>query len=343
MISANVVAYRSENVAFLLKAIDKYYDKIRLINGASDPTEIRTIIKRFSGIEYYEHQFDFPIEQFNFLLSKSSVGEWWMYISDDELPSEPVLHNLPRILRECEADGNDCVFFPFINIRDYAPTLSVVDKMQSVVAYYESSLAKKYNITVEYNWTALRLLKHNGRIFFVGAVHEGVHGYAKPKFVEYPILHYKAYDGFVLSALWQCAVDSSKDSEIVKNIPKEIRDELLVALKESGIELNADSIESHLKAGKVSISLEDWIRKNKYRTEDYIFAWYIYYFLDKHPEKIFPNLDARDLELLNSWKSHILANNKQITVLGSKLHPIVKDWLLSKGVTVLTVNKIEVL
>ena len=129
MISCNVVAYRSENIAFLLKAIDKYFDRIRLINGASNPTEIRTIVKRFGNVEYHEHKFEFPIEQFNYLLNKSEKGEWWMYLSDDEVPSEPVLHNLLKIIREAEKDGNDCIFFPFINVRDYAPTVSVMSML----------------------------------------------------------------------------------------------------------------------------------------------------------------------------------------------------------------------
>lgn len=324
MISCNISVYRWENIVTQLKTVSGYFDRIRVTNSNFKENRIHQILNRFKDIDYDERVFDAPVLQFGHLLSKAEPNEWFMYLSDDEIPSVPLLENLFNDIDGAIAKGSNCVFYPFINVREYTPTVELTEKIRSTIAWYDHKIGEEFGINVPEQWTAIRLIHNDGAVKFTGSVHEGVTGRIGDYRSCYPILHYKLFDGFILSALWQSVCD------LQSNVPKEIRDEQLKAIAESGIEKNADSIYQHLKTGKISQSLKDWMWKYRHHESPYVFPWFIVYYFEFHPEEL-PE-DFWDSKLLNEWRNHVLANHAKLDVMQTRLHRLMKQKFLKRGI-----------
>ena len=327
MLSCNIISYREEHITTQLKQVSGYFDKIRVLNSNFSFDRIKKICSRFD-VDYYERSFDTPANQFSYIMSKASVGEWYLYLSDDEIPSTPLLENLYPIIDYCVSKDIESVCFPFINVRDYLPTFSDHTKTGFMLAYADKDIADKYGINIEFQWSTLRMLKINDNLKFRNAVHGELIGYKIPVYVsEYPILHYKPIDGFIVSALWQAVLDD------VGDVPIKIKQELLSALKDSNIELNSDSIIGALKNGNVSQSLKDWMWKYKDDKRYIVYSWFMYYYLYCYSEEL-PK-DFYDKRLLNNFKNEILGNDIELNVMFTRLNRYMKEYFLSRGIVVL--------
>jgi hypothetical protein len=322
MLSCNIIAYRKENLVTQLKAVTGYFDKIRLVNSNYEFDRIKNICSRFD-VEYYQSDFENTVSQINCLLPMASAGEWFMYLSDDEIPSIPLLENIYNDIDKCIEEGSNCVFYPFINVREYTPTVDVVSKIGSVRAYHNRKIAEEFGIDVPYQWDVVRLFKA-GDIYITGSAHDAVCGRVGDYRSIYPILHYKPFDGFVISALWQSVTDKSStvDSKIIEEHKK--------ALVDSGIQPNSSSITSHLKSGNISQSLKDWMWKYKDLDHSYVYPWFLVYYFEFHPEEL-PD-GFWDSRLINLWKSHMLCNRSSVSVMESNLHIILKKEFLKRGI-----------
>jgi hypothetical protein len=253
-----------------------------------------------------------------------------MFLSDDEIPSLPILENLYYDVEDLIRGDKEAIFYPFINIREYTPYWSLHDKEMLMRGYIDREIGKEVGVETTIEWTAVRLFINNGVIKFIGTAHNGMTGLTQGKHIIYPysIWHNKRFDGNIVTNIWQCMVDD------YYRFDTSIKEELLSALKDSGIENNSDSIREHFRSGDISQSLKDWMWKNKDSEFQYLFSWFIYYYFRWHPEEL-PE-DFSDDRLLFAWKDHVLGNSTGVATINTALHPTLKKIFIKRGMLVLS-------
>jgi len=324
VLTCNIIASRRENIITQLKRVEKYFDTIRVLNSAPEDALLKRCIDRFD-VEYYERAFDYPSAQFNFILSKAEVGEWYLYLSDDELPSVAMLENLYNLAEECEASGKGSVWFPLLAETEYRAERSVSERMEEWYANRDKEIGVKYGIPEQRVDGQLRFMKVHEELRYADPVHGHLKNYGEIIGCPYPLIHRKPSFGHIKSCLWQSVLDNGA------LISKDVQAELLEALSEAGVGLNFDEINRYLAKGNVSEKLKQWIWQYKGIPEKkpYCRSWFIVYYFVYHPEEL-PE-DFWDAELIRLFNAHILIERNEADVMRTAMPLLMKEKYLARA------------
>jgi len=330
MITYNVVVSNKANIITAIKQVYGYYDIIRILNSNPRDLDLCNALQKFD-IEYYEREFDNIGNQARYLLSKSKIGEWFHFAGDDCLPSLSLLENLASMVNYCENHNLSSIWLPYIRETEGTRDRSEIGTARIVYAMRSEGIAEKHGFSKVGIHGSAKLFKVFSDTKIVNDIHEGAVGIGQGLYYSpYAIIHKKAYDGYLVSALWQSLHDKNGYWNSVKN-GDFVRQNLWEYAKESGIESNLDSILRHFEKGAVSNLLKKWIMDNKDNESHYIYPWFVMYYLVYHPEEL-PK-DFWDCRLLNILIDAYLGFENEAQVLEMDWHEIIKELFIARGIT----------
>lgn len=321
-LTCNIIAFsRVGRLATILKQVDGYFDLVRVINGNPDDERLRRLLSRFD-VEVFENPWEQDTARFfKPLVDASTPGEWFFWLCDDELPDVSLLEHLHEIVEDCEREGYTSIMVPFMVVQDYIPQNPLWEYIGQARAEDVPGFEPKFRCE--------RLVKMYEGLEMEGPTHMG---WVEPNelvrsITEYPILHIKEDDGFLLGNLWPSVIRPEGHG-----IRGEESQELNAACEKSGIYGNERVIIDKFRRGDIDDSLREWMWKHKDRIREAHFSWFALYFFKYHPEELPEDFDCLTDIAFREWVRMLGGHEGGSRFIErTKLHPMLKRRLLELG------------
>lgn len=322
MISCNIVSYNNQNLILnTLKQIDGYFDAIRIVFGVPiQELKLEKYLQKNNVQVFFNDWHGSLSNQLNFLLAKAEIGEWFMYLSDDEVPSLPLLESIDSMIKECELNALDGVLVPFADELNYRLCTTVTDVEQ--LAHEESYLVQNLLFRIR------RILRVKKDSFFRGEVHETSFYYMDKNFLKsvWPIMHRKSTIRTILGIAW-CALLDHKHNEV----PDKIFGDVLWQCLENKIALNVYDIDNRIKIGNISETMKKYLLTLFGQDNLNIGAWAILYYIVYHSDELPQEFDLINNKLFLFYLRWFVIGRERLKITQSELGGEIKKRLLASG------------
>lgn len=324
MITCNIVSYNNQNlIANTIKQIDGYFDQVRIVFGMPiKEKKLESFLER-QKIQVFFNDWNCSLaNQLNFLIKKATPGEWFLYLSDDEVPSLPLLESFNSMIEYCIDNNLDGARIPFVDELNYRMVNNIVEIEQKT---YEENLTSQESL-----FRIRRLLKIKKDSFFWGHVHETSFYYMDKDFYksQWPIIHRKSTIRTILGVAW-CALLDHYHS----NVPNEWFGLLLWNCLENKIPLNVHDIERRLKKGDVSETFKDCLMRLFGQDNLHIGAWPVLYYIIYHPDQLPQDFNLLENIIFQYYIRWFVIGRDRLKIEQSEMGNEIKKRLLSLGKT----------
>jgi len=328
MLTCNIIScYRPGLLTTILKTCDGYFDLIRVVNGNPDDPYMVRLLERFSNrsitpIKVFNNKWSMDTEKFfKPIMDDTHNGEWLFWLCDDELPSVPLLEHIHRIVEGCELGGYTSVMVPFTSVQEYIPQQDMPEFIGQAIAEECKGFSKKFRCE--------RLVKVHRKLRMTGPTHMG---WEEPNdhvktLTEYPIIHMKEDDGFVISYLWPMVIRPEGHG-----FSKDIADDFRHACNAAGIIGDEKAIMKKFSDGNIHHELKEWMWKHKHEIDGPGWSWFAIYYFKFHPEELPDGFEYVTDITFKQW-IHMMGGNegRHRFIERTRLHPVIKDKLLRMG------------
>ena len=288
-VTLNILACnRTGLMPTILKQCLGYFDKIRVLDGSSDG-RIRSVCNRIPGsIFCINYKWNYNLsESLQVLLDVAEIGEWFFYIADDELPSQQLLENIPDIIDHCERNDIPRIQIPFTVLWDGLCGEDMLRYIHQARAFNTMEKAREYGIDACDKFRLGRMFKVFDDIKFNGKTHEGITDHNEKRYnIEYPIIHMKRPDDFILGNLWTSIINP--EGQGLSGDSLEVFKKGLINSKFTGDE---NIIEDKLRSSDFSDDMKSWIDSYSNSKNAVEFSWFAVYYFKYHPEQVIEWLD----------------------------------------------------
>ena len=330
MVTLNMLACsRTGLIPTILKQCIGYFDKIRVLDGSVDGSVCKVcdrISKDIHNIAYvWGHDLS---DSLNKLLYYAEVGEWFFYIADDELPSQQLLENIPDIIDHCERNDIPRVQIPFTVLWDGLCGEDMLRYIHQARAFNTMEKAREYGIDACDKFRLGRMFKIFDGIKFNGITHEGITDYNEKRYnIEYPIIHMKRTDDFILGNLWTSVINPegqglSGDSLVI----------FKKGLATSQFTGDENVIEIKLRSSDFSDGMKSWIDCYSNSKNAVEFSWFAVYYFKYHPELVIGWLDFIHDSRFHLWfEMTSTSYHDDELIIETVLHDDIKIKLMQLG------------
>ena len=300
MVTLNILACnRIGWMPTILKQCIGYFDKIRVLDGSGDGC-ITNVCRRFCDdiMTVLCHKWNYDLsESLQLLLDCAEVGEWFFYIADDELLSQQLLENLPDIIDHCERNEITRVQTPFTVLWDGLCGENMLRYIHQARAFNTMERAKEYGVEACDKFRLGRLFKVFEDTKFHGDTHEGITDHNEKRYnIEYPIIHLKRPDDFILANLWTSVINPKG-----QGLSGESLDRFIDGINNSKFTGDQEIIEDKLRLLDISDDMKAWIDNYSNSKNAVEFSWFAIFYFKYHPELIMDWFDFANDSRLHLW------------------------------------------
>ncbi len=300
-----------------IKACTGYFDLIRVVDGGSNDDTIAVAEKL--GCEVFKNDWKDDVSaQYNYLLNKCKQGEWALFIDDDEQPSGGLLVNMFVEIAIADEKSATHIAVPMMVVQDGIPQQNIIEFIQQCDGEGFGDSGKFYS---------RRFFKICNGMKFEGVTHCGLPDtfMTKPSISRYPIYHYKDIDGWIVGDLWPVFINPEGHGV-------ECGDELKQLCKENKIKTSCDVI-SVFKKGEINDKFKRFLWENKW-PDGALAHWWMIYFLKYHPEQLPDDFCFISDDTSRRYLTYMKGHSHDLPAKRMCIHPIIKRYLLDKGVEI---------
>jgi len=300
-----------------VKLCDGYFDEIRIVDGVLNDSAVDAM-KHLDCTVYSNAWAEDVSKQYNFLLGKCGVGEWALFLDDDECPSIPLLIHVFDELKDADSINATHIEMPMMVIQDGIPQNSEVEFVQQCDGEGFGDEGKFYS---------RRFIKVATAMYFEGTTHCGI----PDRFMgtayrtRYPLYHYKEIDSWLMGDLWPAFINPEGHGV-------ECGGELKRLCEENGIKTSHDIVPV-FKEGKISNQFKEFLWANKW-PDGALAHWWMIYFLKYHPEQLPEGFCFIGDDTSRRYLTYMKGHSHNILAKRMCIHPIIKQYLLDKGVEI---------